>query len=570
VSDDEFESPDRLLRRIYDEDFGFLPTNRSMKPVHVANATCRRLVGFTSDYIPLARVLRQYVKNQGAGYMEERNPNAAILTDFPGRFIDPYGNAPSDEHLTAFRSLAKETLGADGAAFETGQASFTLSHHLMVTGDLSDNGSGDFLAALMTAGDAHRPTPAASLIRELLKEDADPWTMIGWPMLGLGTQREALLTGTALARSERVAGLLGTDSSDLLVSPTLRELRSRYDQLADYENTYGAKLTALRRMILFGCFAIHVHMIRRCGDVIPDGPRPPILLDLFDGRRRSLREASAATLQAGFRAIEQLVLYRIRAHVHAVTDHEGTEQVGEYVDGLPASEVYDELRSEYATQLVGADPGDALAEAFWKMGYSGVGPESVKGFPWNALLALGRRSGYLLPYDDRGRGGKEHKRYGANAEFAEVLVAATVLPGNPIDFDVFLDHLRESFGIVLGRRTDFEIIRRNDLRFGAALQRSVSVNENDLRANLLAFRNLLIDIGLAKSYADGRTVVTTDEGRALCSRSLQPQRATAHVRTRRSWLTCSRRRSAMHKAVLGSSFAIFNLTLTRSSPGSRH
>src|SRR5262249_18360956 len=123
VTDDEFESPDRLLRRIYEEDFGFLPTNRSMKPVHVANATCRRLVGFTSDHIPLARVLRQYVKDQRAGYMEERNPNATILADFPGRFMDPYGNAPSDEHLTTFRSLAKETLGADGAAFETNQAS---------------------------------------------------------------------------------------------------------------------------------------------------------------------------------------------------------------------------------------------------------------------------------------------------------------------------------------------------------------------------------------------------------------------------------------------------------------
>jgi hypothetical protein len=515
VNLDDLESPDQLLRRIYDEDFGFLPTNRSMKPVHVANATSRRLIGFTTDHVALARVLRQYVQAQTRGrYLQERNPNAAILRDYPGRFLDPYGNDPSDEELTAFRSLAKETLGADGAAFETNQASFTLSHQRMITSDISDNGSGDFLAAFMTAGEGQRPTPAASGIRELLNEDADPWTMIGWPMLDIGAQREAVLAGAALTRSERVANLLATDANGVLVSNTLRELRSRYDQLATYEASYGAKLTALRRMILFGCFVIHVSMIRRCGDVVPDGPRPPILLDLFDGRRRSLREASAATLQAGFRAIEQLVLYRIRAHIHAVTESEGTEKVGEYVDALPVSKDWDDLRAEYAFQVVGANPGDALAEAFWKMGYSGVGPQSVKGFPWNALLALGRRGGYLLPSDDRGRGGKEHKRYGANAEFAEILVTATVAPGYPVDFDEFLDHLRESFGIVVGRRVDFEIIRRNDLRLGAAAQRSVSVNENDLRANLLAFRDLLIDIGLAKSYADGRTIVTTDEGRS--------------------------------------------------------
>ena len=94
-----------------------------------------------------------------------------------------------------------------------------------------------------------------------------------------------------------------------------------------------------------------------------------------------------------------------------------------------------------------------------------------------------------------------------------MLVAATVQPGDPTDFDEFLDRLRTSFGIVVGRRVDFEVIRRNDLREGATIRRSVSVNENDLRANLLAFKDLIIDIGLAKSYADGRTVVTTDEGR---------------------------------------------------------
>jgi hypothetical protein len=510
------ESPDALLRRIYDEDFGFLPTNSSMKPVHVANGLSRRLVGFSVDHTPLARVLRQFVKKQKAGYIEERNPNSDILADFPDRFRDTYGNNPSDEHLTTFRSLAKETLGADGAVFETNQASFTLSHHRMITGDISDNGSGDLLAALLTAGEHRRPAVGAALVRDLLREDADPWTMIGWPMLDLGVEREATLSGAALTRSERVASLLATDTSGLLVSPTLRELRARYDQLAEYESAYGAKLTALRRMVLFGCFAIHVHMIRRCGDVLPaaDGPRPPILLDLFDGRRRSLREASAATLQAGFRAIEQLVLYRIREHIRLVTSSRGEEKVGEFVDSLPVNADNDLIRAEYAAQLVGVAPGDALAEAFWKTGYSGVGPKSVKGFPWHALLALGRRSGYLLPYDDRGRGGKEHKRYGANAEFAEVLVAATVRPGEPADFDEFLDRLRESFGIVVGRRADFDIIRRNDLYPGNGIKRSVSVNENDLRANLLAFKSLIIEIGFAKSYADGRTVVTTDEGRA--------------------------------------------------------
>ena len=60
----EIETPAQVLGRIYDEEFGFLPTNASMKPVHVANGLSRRLLGITNDHTPLARVLRQFVKNQ--------------------------------------------------------------------------------------------------------------------------------------------------------------------------------------------------------------------------------------------------------------------------------------------------------------------------------------------------------------------------------------------------------------------------------------------------------------------------------------------------------------------------
>jgi len=505
-AESELETPKDLLRRIYDEEFGFIPTNSSMKPVHVANGIARRILGTQTDFAPLARLLRQYVDNQKGGFKEERNPNSAILEDFGGRFTDRFDNPPSDEAMTRFRSLAKDTLGADDAVFPTA-ASFTLSHARMVTNDISDNGLGDLLASLLMGGAPQRPDTAAALLRELLHSDTDPWTTIAWPLLGIGDEQPAALGATAQLRADRSAALLATDTQGTFVSPTLRVLRDRYDQLAEYERARGSKLTTLRRLVLFGVFLTHVHIIRRCRDVIPDGPRPPILLDLFDGRRRSLREASAASLQAGFRAVEQVVVHRIRGHMAAVC---GDDPVA-FVAALPHSDQWDAVAREFEAQSSGTDPVDAIAESFWKVGYSRVGPKEVQGFPWNTLLALGRRAGYLLPYDNRGRGGKEHKRYGANAEFAELLVASTVTPGDLVDFDEFLDRLRQSFGIVLGRTTDFDVIRHNDLNPGDAVRRSVSVIEADLRANLHAFRDLVIEIGFARSYADGRTVVTTDE-----------------------------------------------------------
>ena len=117
------------------------------------------------------------------------------------RFADHFGNPPTDEALTRFRSLAKETLGADDAVFPT-QASFTLSHRRMITGDISDNGSGDFLATLLTAGAPAETHPAADLMKQLLDTDTDPWTMIGWPLLGLGDEKEAPMGPGAQVRAD--------------------------------------------------------------------------------------------------------------------------------------------------------------------------------------------------------------------------------------------------------------------------------------------------------------------------------------------------------------------------------
>jgi hypothetical protein len=505
----ELESPGGLLRRIYEEEFGFIPVNASMKPVHMANGLYRRLCGVTYDYKPLAGVMRQYVKNQRGGVVEERLSNSEVLGRYPGMFADVHGNRPSDEKMTRFRSLANETLGADDAVFPT-LASFTLSHRKMISSDISDNGAGDFIAAFLRAGQPQAKSAAADLIQALLEDDTDPWTTIAWPLLGEGTERDSPLAGAALDRAGRAMPLLITDSSGQFESPTLRALRLHFEQLAAYEELHGAKLATLRRLIMFGVFALHVHMIRRCGDHLGHGPRPPILLDLFEGRKRSLREASAATLQGALRAIEQIVVHRIRTELEALCADGDAEA---YLARLPHDSDTARIRAEYGAHLHGGNSLDALTEAYWVAGYEELKVGSRKGFPWNALLNLGRRAGYLLPYDDRGRGGREHKRYGASAEFAEIIVAATVAPGDPVEFDVFLDRLRDSFGIVVGRRTDFEIIRRNDLQPSDALQMSVSVNESDLRANLTAFRDLIVDIGFAKSYADGRTIVTTDEGR---------------------------------------------------------
>ena len=149
------------------------------------------------------------------------------------------------------------------------------------------------------------------------------------------------------------------------------------------------------------------------------------------------------------------------------------------------------------------EPVDALARAFVDAAFS-----KAREHPIGSLVELGRRSGFLSPWANSGRGGKLQKRYTATAEFLEILVAATVDPDDPLEFPEFLDRLHNDFGILVGRPQDAPTIRRNNLsskQFGPPN----SINEEDLRANVAALRNLLVEIGYGKNYADGRTVVTT-------------------------------------------------------------
>src|SRR6266542_3323380 len=97
--------PGDLVAQIYDEDFGFRPTNASIKPVHVANGLGRVLLGRSYRSTALAQTLRRWVRNQKVGLDEERHPNQEVLE----RYGDAFRSVTSDEvdlsRLTSLRAL---------------------------------------------------------------------------------------------------------------------------------------------------------------------------------------------------------------------------------------------------------------------------------------------------------------------------------------------------------------------------------------------------------------------------------------------------------------------------------
>ena len=487
-----------LLEAFEDEDFGFRLTNFSIKPVHVANGLARALAGRTYDTTAVTRLVRRYVRNQKLGVDVEKYPNAEFIADYAAAFASSRGHEPDVLKVTRLRSLAFDVLNADGAVFPT-QASFTLSNERFVTGDLSDVRMGLFLSRLLTAEPVER-TDAATYLLELLQSESDPWTTLALPVLEFGEPREEAMSGDVAERVARSAPLFESSNGRLL-SPTLASLRDAYDRLARFERQSGSKLNSLRRLMLFGCFVLHVHAVSRWSEREDHAPRPPILLDLFDGTLVSVADASRATLRAAGDAMEGLIRSRFLEFV--VAQYGTTTKQIEAA--LPESDIGDRIQRAYQTYCNGGtEPSAALARA---MAEDAIDREREA--PIGSLVELGRRAGFLAPWSNQGRGGKLRKRYTATAEFLETMVAATIEPDDPAEFPEFLDRLRDYFGVVVGRPEDDAIIRHTNLRDEEFWPAVVSINEEDLRRNVEEFRQLLVESGYAKAYADGRTMVTT-------------------------------------------------------------
>ncbi|MCX4387285.1 hypothetical protein OG777_10110 [Micromonospora peucetia] len=491
-----------FLNDLYIGEFGLVPTNNSIKPVHVANGLGRALTGRAYDSDALAEFLRPSILNQKTREKVERNPNSAILERY-GEAIDGRdGEVIDRDSLSTLRNLAEGVLGTDKAVFgEAARSSYTLSNETLLTRDPSDHRCGIFLARLLTAG---HEADAAIHIRALLSTDDDPWSMLAMPMTKLA-KPQGVDTATEAAMQHAYAPMLVADASTptvpTLASPTLTNLRRSFDRLARFERTSGSKLNSLRRLVTFACFAVHVHLISRYSEAVEGAPRSPILLDMFDGSRTSLRNASRASFRAAGDTIEALMLLRIRERLQPQVSALGAEQV---IAGLP-TKVQNRVRQGFDAYRHDDQVSEleAIAEAFWQVA------AEEKNHPRGFLADLGRRAGYLTPWSVAGRGGKQQKRYGINAEFLETLVAATVDPERPLDFPEFLDEIRMNYGIVVGQRSDDQIVRCNNLAqkpFGTP----TSVSEEELRLNVEALRRAMLEAGYAKAFADGQTVITTD------------------------------------------------------------
>jgi hypothetical protein len=463
--------------------WGFVP-GREVKPVHFANRFFRALCA--QEGKPSLVHAATGLSRPGNKHM----PSEVLLTEHPDCF-EGASHSRAIERVDELRTVLDLVLNQDRAVYpSTTSYSFTLTHRNLTSPDPSDQGTGRFLAGILAA------TPggvSVETLRQALDDRSDPITQLATPLLPSGPMGPA----PEKPDQESVTAKL------LAVSSTLSHLQVAFEQLAQH-NERLEKTEFLRRAVTLGAFGLVLHVLNsteraRTGKLIP-------LLVCAEHHMSDVREASRASIHNGLRQIDRAFEEELARLLHQRGEAGRDEMyyrtlMDNWLDtsGLnarvaaKAESARKRFDNDFRLELAGsADPFDAFLRAAVPAAFAVIGANSPERF----VLALGRLCGLLFPRA-QGRGDKYVM---PAAPFYDTLVAALLAPGEEIAADEFWARARERFGLLAGADPygDASCLAESGIRLAS---------ERSLAANAAALASELEEVGHARRYADGFTLV---------------------------------------------------------------
>lgn len=481
---------------------GYAPNSSSIKPVHIANGLSRAALGEYCDPTVLNRALNRWVKAQ------ERHSTEDLVDDAADR-LGEFASVKNRQQLNELRQLLRGVMDADGAVYDKNEnCSYTLTHRSHVTRDHNDRGAGDFLFRVLATDLGDGPSPALALLRDLLSDDSDEISVMVAPLTG-GEEARTYDGGDAEPPDSLKTRTTG-DGRRAFKSAIVREIRKGFDTLATFERSRGSKLHSLRRIVSFSTVSLFLHVINRSLDY-EDGRtfqarRPPLLLDFVQGGWSPVAVASHATYNLACKSVERMIAHGLRAAFDAEHgDRWTTRQVEAFIDAveLRGPERARERKRRHFLEVFKSygSGGHTVSDAF-NLAVVDVMLEELSGTPLDYVRALGVRGGLLAPRGQRA----VKKRYAPSPELVEVLLAATLGPDEEVQLEQLADRWSERYGILTGARAgDAKELTRFSI---------LDATKENLAANGEALRSALVDIGYARRYADGVTIIRLNAGGA--------------------------------------------------------
>jgi hypothetical protein len=473
--------------------FGYSPTSSSTKPAHIANGWFRRIIGRRYDPVLLNQTVVHWTKNG------EINPSDILLSEHP-QIFEPYQSQSKRRDFAEFRADLKWLVSPVGGAVNKGNRlssyNITCEHH--ITEDYNDREMGSFLYHLAATDLGKGPSPALKLLKEILENPRDEVSTVSAPLT------------TAAAATEVVTGEYPAETvfkkrGRAFLSPTLMQLRTGFDNLANFEKTYGGGLDALRRFVAFGVFSVLLHMQNRRSEIVGTQPAElnPALLYFHERLRSTAYQASHATYNLNRRSIESLYTDQLKEWLEPrIGKQPSHKKCQDFVRELEFAKGDEKKNREYREKCLSGYRSfasqlgnlEAMAEALRETVF-----RQASATPPDSYRSLGVRVGFLKPAGNNAL----RKYYTLEGVLLEAVVAS-ILPEGEITYPSFLGEMHKRYGLIIGGRPeDTDLLMEKGIGIATV---------QDLRANSQVFRQQLLSLGWARKYADGVLIVQVPEG----------------------------------------------------------
>lgn len=497
-----------LRRQINATYIGFDPDR--MKAVHIANGLFMEILGsyYPTDLVNRLTVV-QKKKLQDPSF---RKHDTVYLLDELKEKLPP---KTTSEQMNRLRYHLNQHLDADDGVYDHDDSSgcaYSGSTALLITRDRENDGfSGNFIGTLLMHDFGQGVSPVIAKIQQALKESNDPISSLA-----------NILTPdheTPISDIKTYAARNKEHFHDLIdQQPMLAELREGFDRLGNY---YPGNLSSQRFLrlvvILSGITLIRYLMLlyeNYSKQFSLSDNKLALLIDSQQITSTRVRLSSQATYSRVINSLTSLyglwlsewIRKEAEAQFQVPIDHGSVVKTYELIiqnsRGNDKTLIFPgniELPNDLLNNNL--DSTEALKIAGEHMALNMLRRRSEDDFLSGFVREVGMRCGLIKPRSSR----QQRKHIDPQADTLEVLVMACLDPERDrkgVRVETFAEQLWGKYGLLFGAM-DFGS-RDFDLLSALGIE---NANPDDLKANSENFVKRLSALGLARTYADGYSIV---------------------------------------------------------------
>lgn len=474
--------------------FGFKATSRSLKPVHLAQSIFNQILEY--QYSP--ELLFEFLEKPS------KKPSSELSEEVIDKFDFSHGR--DDEELDQIRKSIRKVLANDNALYASQKGSApTCTSDWFIINSMVGVTIGRFLYTLIEEAESDLETKLQNqlkdhhdsvslLFRPLAKDtEKSPATIKEWrePELGSAIEEGKIAT-------ELIEGF----------TTLSKHLKSRNGTSINYPRD-------LRRVIKYASFGFFMYMANRHNEIRTDGNekerRHPAILNYTGNKENPVANASLDSVDS----ISSEIQSASRLGIKEVLDRKGfksysEEEILRQIDQHELFEVkrnkQSKIEEDYETfrDMYTADPADDHFDKLVNTMSDAIHLSRYKTYtPLSTVETFGWRTGLLKPRGNRAN----ERRLRPDPELLESILLSAIEPNESIPLQDLCERLRRRYGIIVGgTENDRSHLSEWDITIGASTEESDPLKNR----NYEGFKELVIDLGYAREFADGVTIVSTD------------------------------------------------------------